>query len=235
MGEYVQCINFTRTDDRFPIEQIHDDVIKWKHFPRYWLFVRGIRQSPVNSPHKGQWRRALMFSLICAWINGWVNNREAGDKRRHRDHYDVIVREICASLTGCKHFIVQRCPKHILTSLWLPCYMPLISGVMIKITQSLRGTFQVVTKVDSWTVIGEQYLYITLKRRNLYGKEMLMDLLFNWLVTIWKDVDKFIDIKGGVVINWRHSQISAFGIFQWPAYGCVVHGFAVVIWSISII
>ena len=46
---------------------------------------------PVNSPHKGQWRGALMFSMICAWINGWVNNREAGDLRRHRAHYDVTV------------------------------------------------------------------------------------------------------------------------------------------------
>ena len=44
----------------------HDDVTKWKHFPRYWPFVRGIHRSPVNSPHKGQWRRALMFSLIFA-------------------------------------------------------------------------------------------------------------------------------------------------------------------------
>ena len=42
----------------------HDDVIKWKHFPRYWPFVRGIHRSPVNSPHKGQWRGALMFSLM---------------------------------------------------------------------------------------------------------------------------------------------------------------------------
>ena len=44
----------------------HNDVIKWKLFPRYWPFVRGIHRSPVNSPHKGQWRRALIFSLICA-------------------------------------------------------------------------------------------------------------------------------------------------------------------------
>ena len=51
----------------------HDDVIKWKHFPRYWTFVWGIHRSPVNSPHKGQWRGALIFSLICVWINGWVN------------------------------------------------------------------------------------------------------------------------------------------------------------------
>ena len=46
---------------------------------------------PVNSPHKGQWREALMFPLICGWINGWVNNREAGDLRRQCSHYDVIV------------------------------------------------------------------------------------------------------------------------------------------------
>ena len=65
--------------------------MKWKHFPRYWPFVRGIHRSPVNSPHKGQWRGALMFSLICVWINGWVNNREAGDLRRQCAHYDVIV------------------------------------------------------------------------------------------------------------------------------------------------
>ena len=69
----------------------HDDVSKWKHFPRYWLFGWGIHRSPVNSPHKGQWRGALMFSLICAWINAWVNNREAGDLKRHRCHYGVIV------------------------------------------------------------------------------------------------------------------------------------------------
>ena len=60
----------------------HDDVIKWKHFPRYWPFVRGIHWSPVNSLHKGQWRGALMFSLICTRINFWVNNGEAGDLRR---------------------------------------------------------------------------------------------------------------------------------------------------------
>ena len=53
--------------------------------------MRGIHQSPVNSPHKGQWRGALMFPLICAWRNGRVNNHEAGDLRRHRAHYDVTV------------------------------------------------------------------------------------------------------------------------------------------------
>ena len=68
----------------------HDDGIKWKHLPRYWPFVRGIQQFPVNYP-KRPWRRALMFSLICARINGWANNNEADDLIRHRAYYDVIV------------------------------------------------------------------------------------------------------------------------------------------------
>ena len=65
----------------------------WRHqmetLPRYWPFVRGIHLSPVNSPH------ALLFSLICVWINGWVNNREAGDFKRYRAHYDVTVMRLC--------------------------------------------------------------------------------------------------------------------------------------------
>ena len=83
----------------------HDDVIKWKHFPRYWPFVRGIHRSPVNSPHKGQRRRALMFSLICARINGWVNNGEAGDLRLYRAHYDVTVIDIM--LFGCQTIMIS--------------------------------------------------------------------------------------------------------------------------------
>ena len=53
--------------------------------------------SPVSGEfpaHKGQWRGALMFSLICVWINGWVNNREADYLRRHRADCDVIVMTI---------------------------------------------------------------------------------------------------------------------------------------------
>ena len=85
----------------------HDDVIKWKLFPSYWPFVRGIHRSPVNSPHKGQWRGALMFSLICVWINDWVNNGEAGDLRRYRIHYDVTVMiKIKTSIRACTYCIV---------------------------------------------------------------------------------------------------------------------------------
>ena len=69
----------------------HNDVVKWKHFPCYCSFVWGILWSLVNSSHKGQWCGALMFSSICAWINGQVNNHEAGELRHHRAQYDVAV------------------------------------------------------------------------------------------------------------------------------------------------
>ena len=53
---------------------VHDDVMKWKHFPRYRPFVRGIHRPLVNSPDKDQQRGALIIPLFRAWINGWVNN-----------------------------------------------------------------------------------------------------------------------------------------------------------------
>ena len=63
--------------------------------------------SPVTGelPHKGQWRGALMFSLICARMNGWANNGDAGDLKRHLAHYDVIVMDQC-KYHGC------WCPNH---------------------------------------------------------------------------------------------------------------------------
>ena len=91
MGYNMWSKSNSESDSTVTQFQNHDDVIKWKHFPRYWPFVRGIHRGPVNSPHKGQWRGALRFSLICVWINGWVNNGEAGDLRRYRTHYDVTV------------------------------------------------------------------------------------------------------------------------------------------------
>ena len=76
----------------------------WRHhleaFPRYWSFMRGIHRTPVNSPHKGQWRGALIFSLVCAWTDSWANNGDAGDLRSQCAHYDVTVM-IWALTYGC--------------------------------------------------------------------------------------------------------------------------------------
>ena len=66
VGPFYHIITYgnsmTATDHK---SDLHDDIIKWKHFPSYWPFVQGIHRSPVNSPHKGQWRGALMW----VWIN----------------------------------------------------------------------------------------------------------------------------------------------------------------------
>ena len=50
---------------RLSVSVPHDYVIKWKHLRRYWFFMRRIHRWPADSPHNGQWRSALMFSLIC--------------------------------------------------------------------------------------------------------------------------------------------------------------------------
>ena len=97
--KYMYGKNLKSVWSSISIKECHPLVIMvmmtssyWKHFPRYWPFVPGIHQSQVNAPHKGQWRRALVFSLICAWTNGWVNkNRDVGDLRCRHAHYDVTV------------------------------------------------------------------------------------------------------------------------------------------------
>ena len=91
--QWINSFNFMKFHHQMQtaISSSHDDVMKWKHVPCYWPCVRGIHRSPVNPPHKGQWHRALMFSLICARINGWAHNREAGNLRHHCAHHDATV------------------------------------------------------------------------------------------------------------------------------------------------
>ena len=105
----------------------HDDVIKWKHFLRNCPSVRGIHRSPVNSPHKGQWRGALMFSLICAWTNGWANNEEAGSwwfetlscsLWRHCNVLCFSLKEINLKISSAKSTILSRLQCDITNIYW---------------------------------------------------------------------------------------------------------------------
>ena len=69
----------------------HGDVIKWKHFPRYCPLCgefTGHRWIPLTKVSNTE---LWCFLWSAPWINGWVNNREAGDLRRHRVHYDAIL------------------------------------------------------------------------------------------------------------------------------------------------
>ena len=104
---------------------IHDDVIKWKHFPHYWPFVWEINRSPVDSPRRSQWHGALMLPFTCAWTNGWANKRNASDFRRHRAHSHCIVSGIHRSPLDSHPYPSQRASSacgihfHVMTSLWL--------------------------------------------------------------------------------------------------------------------
>ena len=67
----------------------------WRHQMETFSALLAIcaGNSPVTGKflaHTGQWHGPLMFSLIWAWMDGWVNNGEAGDLRRYRAHYDAI-------------------------------------------------------------------------------------------------------------------------------------------------
>ena len=97
---------------------VHDDVIKWKHLPRYWPFVRGIHRSPVTGefPTQGPvtWSVDVLFDLrpnkrlSKQWGGWWYET--------HRAHYDVIVMNDdyytkahtiinTAHITDCQHII----------------------------------------------------------------------------------------------------------------------------------
>ena len=97
-----------------------DDIFlfstRWRHQMETFsaLLALYVGNSPVTGefPSQSRWRGALGFSLICAWIDGWVNNPEAGDFRRHRAEYDVIavnyrpVANLCDN-SLCQHISPQ--------------------------------------------------------------------------------------------------------------------------------
>ena len=84
----------------------------------------------TGHPHKRQWRGALMFSLICAWINSWANNRESGDLRFHRAHYDVIVVNAGFVVIYMKSIFAEKMSSYQYRdshyedkTVWLPSYL----------------------------------------------------------------------------------------------------------------
>ena len=106
----------------------------WRHqmetFSALRAFCAGNSAVTGELPHKGQWRGALIFSLICAWINAWVNNRQAGDLRRHRVHYDVTV---------MKHVYLLCCLNNIMHPLAVSKIRKNIYRSGVHVTSQLRS------------------------------------------------------------------------------------------------
>ena len=123
--------------------------------------MRGIRRWPANSPHKGQWCGALMFSLICAWINDWVNSGLAGDLRRYRTHYDVTVMIIDDYALNKHHEIV----------IWFHDTLGLTTGCIVNMNMG-PGIFResLIILCQEWHK-NKKYLYVFLQN----------DLIFQWL------------------------------------------------------
>ena len=162
----------------------------------------GIHRSPVNSPHKGQRRGALMFSLICVWINGWVNNREAGDLRRYRSHYNVIA---------------------MWSILWVKCRRYHIT------TKTTKSTLSVFQKTNA--IVIPMFIFLTFIIQtpsyhsyfileNIYRKDTAsltyrQIMLLGAFVDICDAVNRSINLSCTVsvdkrpAINWRHCCVAA--------------------------
>ena len=134
----------------------HDDVIKWKHFPHYWPFVRW--NSPVAGEFPAQRPMTHSFDVffICAWINGWINNREAGDLRHHRAHYDVTVMvaqgERIKGTIGEDMSCLRKACFHVMTSLhWRSRWRILMTVLSLHYNGVIMGAMA--TQITSLTTI----------------------------------------------------------------------------------
>ena len=149
-------------------QQSHDDVIKWKHFLCYWPFVRGIHQSLVNSHHKAQWRGTLMFSLNCTWINGWVNNCEAGDLKCHGAHCDITLMlhyDIMIRIS----MINTRCSCHSLKCN-LPCLENLTSSPNVNVMKimSIQRESSRNFRLVRFSLVNSPYFFAKLQFHKLH-------------------------------------------------------------------
>ena len=193
----------------------HDDVIKWKQSPRYWPFVRGIHQ----------WRWALVFSLICIWINGWVNNGETGGFRRYRAHYDVTVVlkwhtifDLISGWNGTRGWFTARLVRPPNYTHHFSVYMQL--WFSIKMYQSAQTDDANPNRYETTRYSKYMVLYKTLRILYIHIKSHYSDVLMSEIVSQTADVSiVYSTVCSGVDQRKYQSTVSlAFvrGIHRWP-------------------
>ena len=74
----------------YDFQNNHDDIIKWKYFPRYWTFL-GESIGTGGFPSQKPVTRSSDVFFDMRLNKNWANNWQAGDLKRHRAHYDVII------------------------------------------------------------------------------------------------------------------------------------------------
>ena len=102
----------------------HDDVMKWKRFPRYWPFVMGIHRSPVDSPFKGSVTAVLMF-FFDVRLNKLLNEQSnCWWVETPRRSFDAIVMAVTEVLYAIKAptVIWYMCVFILFTCANLLCY-----------------------------------------------------------------------------------------------------------------
>ena len=164
-----------------------------------------IHRSLVNSPHKGQWRGALMFSLISTRINGWGNNDEAGDLRRHRAHYDVTVMRLNA-LPGMS-LLIHKCPFCYIGEN-LPCVTQQISSLAPHVIH-LDGIEKISLHVrtQSIPVSLSIFEFVDLGSRNWINKIFSVIFLHSfWICNHWQRTSLHPTRKNSMVMTHNHTN-----------------------------
>ena len=202
--------------DQFRFWIDHDDVMKWEHLPRYWPFVRGIHRSPVNFSHKGQWRGALMFSLIFAWIHGWVYNREAGDLGRHLAHYDVILlRTIILKYHKTTfHFLqLSDFTPHCRIVWRLCCWIPCVFKWDYRV--ALYCLFY-----DWLTIFAGLKWYLLIRKLRTSRHSTPRPLYWNGLTSIPKRMSTYVRYKvwGEIAYPFRNFKLNGTAVDGWEFY-----------------
>ena len=124
----------------YPFKTMWWNYSWWRHQMEAFSALLALRAG--NSPVPGDFptqrpvtRTALMFSLICAWINGLVNSREASDFRRHRAHHDVIL--MCALTSkAVKTWVNNYISQQTMYVIVYPC-INLSSSLLVKLSNRL--------------------------------------------------------------------------------------------------
>ena len=156
--------------------------------------MRVIHQSLVNSPHKGQWCGAFMFSLICAWINSWVNNCQSSNLRRHHAHYDTTVMETDHDKLMLFSMLMIWKYHHMYSCLTIP---------IINMTKEIKTSTQ-------WNDIIHWFLAVTKQLYKWYFPSVRLSVCLSvtpfWLCSHHRIIMKF----SGVITN-DQSKVHAKG------------------------
>ena len=163
--------------------------------------------SPVDSPHKGQWRGVLMFSLICVWTKGWANNRDVGDLRRHRTHWIPLTK---GQLRG-------KC-FYLMTPSWIPhCVFPTILSLVHFGHATLRHP-------TVWSIL-LIYLAIPLYVAPFYNRyhwcfwPYQLMLIHSIIITI--EVFGHTNLCWSIPLRWRHNGRD--GVSKHQPHDCLLN------------